>query len=1220
MGEADAAVSSKSGQGKREIWIKHYSSSHRILLVGEGDFSFSACLGKAFGSAKNMIATSYDNLEAERMRVLMGGLGRKVKEAIWEALMRLDGRTNVNLDGRLRQGHESGMEASAGKYKRLDGRLRCFSSVTEIQEMKKMSKCQRKSSFVRILCSTWYQSSRLLTLHSQCLLHHRRLIPQIASPASDTVSIPPQLKFFMANVKTMVTVQLNTDNQLIWKSQLLKFFAANNYEWYITGTSAKPPKQILATDGSVRLNSLFTTWMLIDQHLASAIYSNVSASLLLYILNLDSSHQIWTTLELCLKSTHRSRLLQLKNELHQLQLGDKTMFQYLTDIKAKVDTIAAEGSSIDTEDIILYTLNGLQATYQSFKVLIHNQLQPIYLDDFYALLCSEELHISSNNSREHSVTPITDSNYALTATRGTARGRASYYRGRQSSRRGDGCGGRSTTRRYGSARGGRITRPLINCQIYGKPGHSAINCWYRHDSSYNSTPQAYVATYTTQNADWFIDSGATEHLTTNQAQLQNIQPYNGSSLVQVENGQQLPIAHTGQGLLPTPSRKLQLPKILHVPNLSHNLLYIHKLTNDNSCFVLLDANDFSIKDSRTNKLLLHRPNHHGLYPIKLSTTPSSIRSTIALLTTSSSSNIWHQRLGHPSTSTFRLLSTALSTSISIASSHCNTCAKAKCTRLSFSVSTTISKQCLEFIQSDTLFKNHLMNNLQPHSVLSQSHLIPQNPHVLYQFLNPNILWLLEHRASKARQILDLHSVVIPANPTDFTQASQHLVWRQAMSAEFEALQKQGMCVLVPSTAYMNIMGCKRLFKTKFHANGSVARYKACLIAQGFKQEDGLDYHETFSRVVKFPTIRILLTIIFPHHVCLLKKAIYGLKQVPRQLVSTYSSYLLQYGFRTSSTDPSRLLFHQNSIQLYVLVYVDDILVTDNSTKEINRLLTALHSTFSMRNLGTLNTFLGIQATYTPHGTLTLGLPILSSSLCLTGFADSDWATNHEDIAQSQGCPTLLFEDSVVDHLVAPYALTLIGKFMLRRLNLDVIRKFFVNLKLSGCFHTDQATASVSHLSIARVLVEMDVSKKHQTEIWIGCEVKDANPSSSLPSLQLLRGITVPLKRSLLSTGHLKPVKSLTCTRLSSLANPPIYSSQSAFGLETGHECRIEALQKQGMCVLVPSTAYMNIMGCKRLFKTKFHANGSVARYKACLIAQVSNKKMDSIIMKPSVEL
>ncbi|XXG80117.1 hypothetical protein AAC387_Pa09g1055 [Persea americana] len=57
-----------------EKTIKHYSSSHRILLVGEGDFSFSACLARAFGSANNMVATSLDSRAELEVKYLMAGV------------------------------------------------------------------------------------------------------------------------------------------------------------------------------------------------------------------------------------------------------------------------------------------------------------------------------------------------------------------------------------------------------------------------------------------------------------------------------------------------------------------------------------------------------------------------------------------------------------------------------------------------------------------------------------------------------------------------------------------------------------------------------------------------------------------------------------------------------------------------------------------------------------------------------------------------------------------------------------------------------------------------------------------------------------------------------------------------------------------------------------------------------------------------------------------
>ncbi|KAL0907380.1 hypothetical protein M5K25_021787 [Dendrobium thyrsiflorum] len=128
----------------------------------------------------------------------------------------------------------------------------------------------------------------------------------------------------------------------------------------------------------------------------------------------------------------------------------------------------------------------------------------------------------------------------------------------------------------------------------------------------------------------------------------------------------------------------------------------------------------------------------------------------------------------------------------------------------------------------------------------------------------------------------------------------------------------------------------------------------------------------------------------------------------------------------------------------------------------------------------------------------------------------------------KGIPALLIDDSVVTKLAAPFSFTLVGKFMLRRPNIDIIRKFFFNLKLSAAFsvglmdqkhiaiqlsndldysrifarrvlfalasifgrplQTDQATSLISRPSVARVLVELDVSKKQPKEVWLGSEM------------------------------------------------------------------------------------------------------------------------------------
>ena len=93
-----------------------------------------------------------------------------------------------------------------------------------------------------------------------------------------------------------------------------------------------------------------------------------------------------------------------------------------------------------------------------------------------------------------------------------------------------------------------------------------------------------------------------------------------------------------------------------------------------------------------------------------------------------------------------------------------------------------------------------------------------------------------------------------------TQALKDPKWRRAMSEEYDALVRNGTWELVPSDSIHNIVGCKWIFRTKRHSDGSVDRHKARLVAKGFHQRPGIDYHDTFSPMVKPSTIRLVISL------------------------------------------------------------------------------------------------------------------------------------------------------------------------------------------------------------------------------------------------------------------------------------------------------------------------------------------------------------------------
>ncbi|GJV78719.1 ribonuclease H-like domain-containing protein [Tanacetum coccineum] len=98
-----------------------------------------------------------------------------------------------------------------------------------------------------------------------------------------------------------------------------------------------------------------------------------------------------------------------------------------------------------------------------------------------------------------------------------------------------------------------------------------------------------------------------------------------------------------------------------------------------------------------------------------------------------------------------------------------------------------------------------------------------------------------------------------------------------------------------------------------------------------------------------------------------KKSLYGLKQAPRAWFQRFSSYAIRAGFYHSKTDSSLFIFHKGPDTAYLLLYVDDIILTSSSTSLLQRIISSLHVEFAMTDLGPLNYFLGISATYTTSG-------------------------------------------------------------------------------------------------------------------------------------------------------------------------------------------------------------------------------------------------------------
>lgn len=196
---------------------------------------------------------------------------------------------------------------------------------------------------------------------------------------------------------------------------------------------------------------------------------------------------------------------------------------------------------------------------------------------------------------------------------------------------------------------------------------------------------------------------------------------------------------------------------------------------------------------------------------------------------------------------------------------------------------------------------------------------------------------------------------------------------------------------------------KWVYQVKYNSDGTIQRYKARLVIHNDHQIEGPDYNETFALMAKMASVRCFLLVVVskgwelhqlhvnnaflhgdldeevymklppgftcssPTKVCRLQKSLYGLRQAPRQWFAKLSCKLREYGFVHLYADYSLFTYRKWTIFLALLVYVDDIILVGNDSQACATFKGYLNDCFSIKDLGPLKYFLGIEVARGPKG-------------------------------------------------------------------------------------------------------------------------------------------------------------------------------------------------------------------------------------------------------------